>query len=886
MESKFISNPFEIMPPDTRWCPSPTQIALEGYNTLLPPLVEKVRNAVFQWRKDNYTGASETSKALLEYWFIRKKETNFNYYFAQREAIESVIFLFEIANAKDRHDLLKFDSSEAVALGHFIERWTRYVIKMATGSGKTKVISLLIAWSYFHKLYEENSPLSKNILLIAPNIIVLNRLLKDFNSLNIFYKDPIIPPDGLYDRNWLLDFDLTLHIQDKLKAISPNGNLFITNIHRVFLNNTEPHATDNDLTDYFLGQKPKPDADKDKGVDLGKLLRSDKIKELVIINDEAHHIHDESMAWFQNIQDINNTLKLKYNKSLALQLDLTATPKHNKTGSIFVQTISDYPLVEAIKQNIVKHLVLPDEPSRAKLKEKNSNVFVEKFADYIDLGVEEWRRINDILKKEKQPLLFIMTTETKESDQVSEYLQRQFPEFKNKVLVIHTNNSGEINENESKKKSKEDLDTLRKAADDVDNDKSKYKAIVSVLMLREGWDVKNVTTIVGLRPYGDKSKILPEQTIGRGLRKMFSLDVEEELSIIGTDNFIDFVESITREGVELGYRPMGGYKGKGKPPVIISVDEDNEKKDLEKLDISIPILTPRMHREFKKLELIDESKFIHTRVMYKQFTEEEIREITFKDLDGKISHQLEFRSDQIDYRNIIGFFTENILRDNRLFTGFDILYPKVQNFIQYFLFDQEVEVENRNTARNLSEVYARTTISKEFNKAISELTITDKGSAEIRGYINLRKVKPLVVNHQAYMVPKKSIFDKVVGDSGFELRFADFLEKCDDILCYAKNTTKVNFRIDYVGEDGNIHDFYPDFLIKKDEKTLYIVETKGREDLNDVRKISRLVTWCNDANAQTDDYKITPLYIKEEAWDKYKTGLKCFKDIVHLSKIE
>ena len=68
-------------------------------------------------------------------------------------------------------------------------------------------------------------------------------------------------------------------------------------------------------------------------------------------------------------------------------------------------------------------------------------------------------------------------------------------------------------------------------------------------MLKEGWDVKNVTTIVGLRAYTAKSNILPEQTLGRGLRRMYrgQPDVKEYVSVVGAPAFIDFVESIKQK---------------------------------------------------------------------------------------------------------------------------------------------------------------------------------------------------------------------------------------------------------------------------------------------------------------------------------------------------
>lgn len=887
IEEKKKIDPFSIIPPDRRWVPTINDLRELGYNFLLPPLVHKIREAVYDWRLINYEGSTETSKQLLRYWFqtehrniIDDEEIEFQYYFSQREAMESIIYLYEIVEAHDKYNLMHFDSSGMISGNMFYENWTRYVIKMATGSGKTKVASLVTAWSYFNKLYEKESKLSKNILLIAPNIIVLNRLKKDFEGLKIYKEDPIIPPDGFADKNWQSDFQITVHIQDEVKAISPAGNLFLTNIHRVFLySRNESSFEDDDVSDFFLGSKPSPDADKDKGTDLGKILRSDKIKDILIINDEAHHIHDENLAWFKNIEDIHNTL-LQKSYGLSLQVDLTATPKHRK-GEIFVQTICDYPLVEAIKQNVVKNLVLPDEASRAKLKEKESDDFIERYEDYINLGVVEWQKQYDHLKKIKNPLLFIMTTTTKQSDEVKEYLENRFPIFKDAVLLIHTNKSGEISESTSSKKTKEQLEILRKAADEVDSDKSPYKAIVSVLMLREGWDVKNVTTVVGLRPYSDNSKILPEQTIGRGLRKMFPLDVSEELAVIGTQAFIDFVESIKVEGVELGYRKMGkNYQPK--QSLIIEPDNDNPAKDMEKLDIPIPVLTPRIYREYKKLELININEFHNKKVKVWNFKEEELREIVFTDLDGEFSHKIDFANTDIDFRNVISFFTNAILKENRLFSGFDILYPKVRDFIAQKLFTEIVDLNDKNILRNLSEPTAKKIIFTTFKEAISQLTISDSGSAEVKNYIKLRKVKPSIYNNQNYLIPQKSILNKIVGDSQFELDFAAFLDGCPDIISFVKNILRINFKIEYKNEAGNISNYHPDFLVKKDEKTIYVIEIKGREDLEDLRKVKRLQIWCKDVNKYKTKYKYHPLYVKQNEWEKYKKDIRSFKNIIEL----
>ena len=279
---------------------------------------------------------------------------------------------------------------------------------------------------------------------------------------------------------------------------------------------------------------------------------------------------------------------------MALQVDVTATPKHSN-GAIFVQTVSDYPLVEAISQNVVKHPVLPDAPSRAKLVERQSAKYTEKYADYLELGVIEWRKAYaEHEKLGKKAILFVMTDDTRNCDDVAEYLENRYPDLKDAVLVIHTKRNGEISE-ATTGKNKEELEKLRKQANEIDSIESPYKAIVSVLMLKEGWDVRNVTTIVGLRAYSSKANILPEQTLGRGLRRMYPDGVKESVSVIGTDAFMEFVESIQAEGVELERQPMGEGTGP-KTPIVVEVDKENVKKDIDALDIDIPILTRRVYR--------------------------------------------------------------------------------------------------------------------------------------------------------------------------------------------------------------------------------------------------------------------------------------------------
>ncbi len=886
LHSEFPKSPHVPLDPATRWFPADEALRTEGYEKLLPPLVAELRKKVRDWRLTNYEGASDTTRALLKWWFQTDHPMQngdgetflFQYYFAQREAVETVIWLYEVAKARDKYELLRYDSSGAVSAGMFDEMWTRYVVKMATGSGKTKVLSLILAWSYFHKLYEDGSELARNFLLIAPNIIVLDRLLTDFNGLKIFFEDPVLPDNGYEGQNWRDDFQVTLHVQDDIGVVRKTGNIFLTNIHRVYQGATESASfEDEDTADYFLGAKPVGKTNESK-LDLGDIVRD--IDELVVLNDEAHHIHDPRLAWFKAIEDIHNRLVMKGDR-LALQVDVTATPKHNN-GSIFVQTVSDYPLVEAIHQDVVKHPVLPDSASRAKLQEHKTSKYSEKYKDYIHLGYLEWKKVYDEhIKVGKKPVLFVMTDDTKNCDEVAEYLENTYQKLKDAVLVIHTKDNGEISESVSGKK-EEELKALREAANAIDRLDSPHKVIVSVLMLKEGWDVRNVTTIVGLRAYTSKSNILPEQTLGRGLRRMYrDPDVSEMVSVVGTDAFMDFVESIKSEGVELEHRKMGTGTTPA-APLVVEVDKENLKKDIEKLDIEIPVLTPRIYREYKNLSELDVTSFGHKKLPVREFTDEEKREIVFRDItSGDVTHKTELDSNFIpNYQSVIGYFTHVVMKELRLVSGYDILYGKMKGFIEDHLFEVHVDLDNLNVLRNLSEIEATRTIIETFKKEINALTVLDKGEAEIRDYIKVSRSRPFVVKDQGYLVPKKSVFNKMVGDSHFELEFASFLEACDDIVSYVKNYFAVHFKIDYKNADGSISDYYPDFIVKVSPREYYVVETKGREDLDDVEKIKRLEQWCEDVNASQRTATYRMLYVKQEDWDALGKKPRSFNDAV------
>jgi type III restriction enzyme len=183
-----------------------------------------------------------------------------------------------------------------------------------------------------------------------------------------------------------------------------------------------------------------------------------------------------------------------------------------------------------------------------------------QYEGYLVAGVERWKEYREQLAPlGKKPVLFVMLTNTDQADDVGDCLRKKYPDLLggDKTLVIHTNTKGEITEAE--------VERARKLAREVDADQSEVGAIVSVLMLREGWDVQNVTVVVGLRPFTAKANILPEQAIGRGLRLMFrgqpGSGYPERVDIIGNNSFLEFVDDLEKlEDIKLGEFEVGKDK--------------------------------------------------------------------------------------------------------------------------------------------------------------------------------------------------------------------------------------------------------------------------------------------------------------------------------------
>src|SRR5437870_4045677 len=445
--------------------------------------VPALREAVKAWKAGGYKGITETTRILLNYWFEadHKLRTGrpFKYHHSQQEAIETLVFVWEYEKIRSRKALLEryATASPDLRLPPY-DDFARYCIKMATGSGKTKVMALAVAWQFLNASREADEiakDYAKTVLLLAPNVIVFERLKLDFAGGRIFRADPIIPRK--LEIFW--DFDCVMR-GDAEKAHS-EGTLFLSNIQQFYERADRSSDNEPDIMTEMLGSKPP--TKKLELTDFGERIAM-RAGHLLVVNDEAHHTHDEDSEW-------NNIIRNLHGKTpLTAQLDFTATPRFQK-GGIFPWTIFDYPLKQAIIDGIVKRPM----KGIAKITEAKSEHASIRYQPYLTAGVERWREYREQLRlMKRKPVLFIMMSDTDAADDVEDWLKRKYPEEfgGQRTQVIHTDKSGEV--------SKKGLDIARRAVREVDQEDSPINAIVSVLMLREGWDVQNVTVVVGLRP--------------------------------------------------------------------------------------------------------------------------------------------------------------------------------------------------------------------------------------------------------------------------------------------------------------------------------------------------------------------------------------------------
>ena len=824
-------------------------------------LVPAIREAVHGWRLRGYEGATATSRRLLTHWFESdhlQDGEEWHYYYCQREAIETLVYLYEVLKARKLYTLAEhFDPEGRIHVRPKEDRWPRYVLKMATGSGKTKVMSLAIVWQYFNALIEADrrDEYTRTFALIAPNVIVYQRLLEDFRGGAIFRRDPLVPSE------WEADWQFTVVTRDDPAPSSTPGTLYLTNIHQLY-DAPRPRTAEPQALTAVLGG-PAPVASRGAGL-RERMAAHD---ELLVLNDEGHHVHTPGMKWWEVIEGLDAGLREGTGRGLRAQLDFTATPKHTD-GRLFQEIVVDYPIAQAVEDGIVKRPILGELSGVVEYEAANA---ADRHIDKLNAGIVKWRETRDALKDlQRNPLLFIMTENTAAADQIGDWLKTQ-PDFSEEsVLVIHTNRRGEITEGAGKARQRE-LDELREASRKVDEPHTPYRAIVSVLMLREGWDVRNVCVIVPLRAYSAKAQILPEQTLGRGLRRMWPVasGLEyEQVIVVEHESFRGFWDQeLKEEGLDIERKPVASVH-----PEIETILVDPEKLEY---DIDVPVLTPAITLETPDFGALDVSALAAGNLVIGDGVAEDPieyvgRDILTKEVVEEAEIEREFPADAAGYLNVLARLVLRECRLANLADGFARLAPLMKRYVETRMFTEEASMDERRVMVRLNAGDAKQLLFQRFVVAIRALAIVEREEKLMEQRIRVSETKPYATTRPT-VEADRTVYNRVPCDSELEQRFAEWLDaRAADVLAFAKNEPAVSFHVPYVSPSGGLRYYRPDFVARTADAA-YVVETKGLETIEVPRKDQRMAAWCRSASALTGEdwryLKVTEALFDFSAWE-------------------
>lgn len=812
--------------------------------------VPAIRRAVTDWRTAGYPGTTGTTKLLFNHWFNSdhrlKNGRPFAYHVSQREAIESLVFVWEAERVWSRKALLERYGLPEIAQGLPLPKFddfARYCLKMATGSGKTKVMSLAIAWQFLNAMREKPEvarEYAKTFLVIAPNIIVLERLSTDFANGRIFRDDPIVP------RSLEVFWEMQFVMRGDGERAGSEGMLFLTNIQQLYVrqeNLAEPNPVDD-----LLGAKPP--AKSLEGPSFAD--RIGKLGErLMVVNDEAHHTWDEDSEWNAVIRGLHSGLTgsglagsglTGSGQGLSMQLDLSATPRFQK-GGLFPWTVFDYPLKQAIMDGIVKRPV----KGVTKAHEARSEIASVKYQAYLTAGVERWREYREqLLPLGKKPVLFVMMNSTAEADEVGDWLRTKYPsEFAGDgTLVIHTDTKGEI--------TKKDLDAARKASREIDDNTSPVNAVVSVMMLREGWDVQNVNVVVGLRPYSAKANILPEQAIGRGLRLMFrgsGLGYTERVDIIGNGAFLEFVEDLERlEELKLESFEVG----KDKLSILVIRPEEGKLG----FDIAFPVLSPALTRKKSlaaEISALDVAAFSH-RPLPLKLSDRDAQAFKYEGKDIITLETLVERDYQIPdpqtAQEVIGFYARVIAQRVKLPGQFSVIAPKVRDWFEARAFGQAVNLNSSEVIKAIGSNVANYVCCDLFVKALAGLAIEEQTPEVLAPSRMLSSLEPFPWSRPIFEA-RKSVLNVVPCGNEFERAFAKFLDMAPDVQTMCKIPDSFGFTIEYTDGASSLRNYYPDFVAIDEHGTHWLLETKGAETEEVSFKDRAALNWCENASSLT-----------------------------------
>ena len=374
-------------------------------------------------------------------------------------------------------------------------------------------------------------------------------------------------------------------------------------------------------------------------------------------------------------------------------------------------------------------------------------------------------------------------------------------------------------------------------------------------MLREGWDVQNVTVVVGLRPYTSTANILPEQAIGRGLRLMFrGQSYAEHVDIIGNKAFLSFIDDLEKlEELQLDTFDVG----KDKLKILAIAPQLPEKAAY---DLSIPQLSPLLARKKSLTEEIDSLDVMSFRFspypLPRKPSDKDIQKFQYQAFDIITLEKLFEREYAIKDAQrpdeIVSYYAKLIATNLKLPSQFSALAPKLWDFFQNRAFGTTVNMEDPTIVRAMNHRIAGYVVLDVFGKALKEKIIEQLEPVIEGEERKLSATEPFAFS-RSVLEARKCVFNLVPCDNDFEYEFAKFLESAKDVLAFAKLPQQFGFSIEYTDNNANLRYYYPDFVVKTKSNEMWLVETKGQGPVEVAFKDRAARLWCENASMLTGE---------------------------------
>ncbi len=862
-----------------------------------------------------------TTASLLNYWFGEGfcEQRVRNFHEGQRQAILNIIYLHEVLGEQRVMDAYEhvipelMDRVDLAQLAKMKYQFPKYAVKMATGTGKTWVMHALIIWQLLNARHEdgESGRFTQHFLVVAPGLIVYDRLLdafcgrkkqgeehRDPQTNDYYMNQEVFLPERYRDEVFSFIQNNVVTKEDGIgKKTTGNGLIALTNWH-LFENQMEEETTDEtvsahgtmtptEIVNDLLPVRPGKSAGNDLGVLDRRALGGTELeylaglKDLMVINDEAHHIHvlkrggeTEEVEWQKGLNAISSPKGNRF-----MQVDFSATPFDTKgtgekqTKLFFPHIVVDFDLPMAMKQGLVKLLLLDRRQELTDLEHLDYNAERDEQGHVVGLsegqrmmiraGLTKLQRLEEEFLKtdaSKNPKMLIVCQDTSVSPFVEEFLKSEGLQ-EDDLVTIDSTKQGEVSDEEWK--------AIKTKLFDIDHHKQP-KVVISVLMLREGFDVNNICVLVPLR--SSKAPILLEQLVGRGLRLMWRepdyTDVKRDdrlrvlkfhkppttyidtLSIVEHPAFIKFYDELQEQGlvaVDEGDVGTGGATGD-----IITV---GLRDDYENYDFQWPVILHDAEEELEdaEIDLGDLEPF----TMYPL---DLLRKFLAKDGETFVSQESLTKTTFGKYKVTANLFSANgyneylqkLLRvvtlrfENCRRQGFPTIQVNeaqtvrvIDWYIRTRLFGQPFDPFKGSDWKILLAKDGIVTkhIVEQLAVAIYKLQnrlTTIKAEVSHTPFSSLQAIK---MREAFSLEAHKCIYPRLGYPShggGLEKAFIEFLDRDAEVERFLKiNETGHSFAIIfYVRKDGLMATYHPDFIVATAEK-VYLIETKGDDKVDD-----------------------------------------------------